>query len=117
MRLVPYVVALETGITLWPIRTPDQFGNLDTWNTSAMAIAKLAQTKWLRVLSSRAHSRYTARVAKDQASRGEPKWPNGTYADLLRMAFQDRIIDSPNAPVLRRLDGSSDLVQGDLDAR
>ena len=35
----------------------------------------------------------------------EPKWPDKTFGELLRIAFAARIIDRPDHPYIRELNG------------
>ena len=35
----------------------------------------------------------------------EPKWPDKTFRELLRIAFEGRIIDRPDHPLIRELNG------------
>jgi hypothetical protein len=44
-------------------------------------------------------------VHEATATIPEPEWPDTTFQEILRVAFKDRFISSPNDPVLRRLRG------------
>jgi hypothetical protein len=37
----------------------------------------------------------------------EPVWPEEPFNELLRIAFRDRIISSPDHPVVKRLRGQA----------
>ncbi|MBL8025017.1 MAG: hypothetical protein JNL74_01325 [Fibrobacteres bacterium] len=91
------------GYLLWAIKTPDEEGKLDDWNRSALRAAEQAKTKWTRVRPVRAIGAYRADVAT--AAIPEPVWPDLTPEQWLEIAFQGRIIDSVNHPVLLRLRG------------
>lgn len=93
-------------VFLWPIRMPDALGKLDEWNRSALEAAKLAEKQWVRLASNRALGAYECHTATGDLP--EPQWPEGkTFQDLLRIAFRERIIDSPSHPVVQRLRGAS----------
>jgi hypothetical protein len=40
------------------------------------------------------------------ASIPDPTWPELPFAEILRIAFQDRIIDKPDHAVVKRLRGA-----------
>jgi hypothetical protein len=47
-------------------------------------------------------------IAMGTASMGElsePEWPDKPLTEILQIAFRDRIVDSENHPVVRRLRG------------
>jgi hypothetical protein len=89
---------------LWPIRLPGPDGRQDDWNKTAHAAAELAMTKWLRVASDRTAGCYQIFEAT-AANLSEPEWPAEPFAHLLKIAFKDRLIDTLDHPVLRRLRG------------
>lgn len=89
---------------LWPIRLPGPDGRQDDWNKTAHAAAELAMTKWLRVASDRTAGCYQILEAT-AANLSEPEWPTELFTHLLKIAFKDRLIDTLDHPVLRRLRG------------
>jgi hypothetical protein len=88
---------------VWPIRLPGVDGKLDDWSRSALAAADLAKTHWVRVVSNMNLGAYDVHKAK--ADWPEPKWPELSFSDILRIAFTDRIIDSLDHPALKKLRG------------
>jgi hypothetical protein len=44
-------------------------------------------------------------VFQAQGHLSEPEWPQLPFGELLRIAFRDRYISTPDHPVLRRLRG------------
>ena len=91
---------------LWPLKLPGPDGRTNSWNESAIEAAKLAEQKWLRVVSDRSAGCYVPHVATGNLA--EPEWPAGlTMEDLIRLAFRDRLIDDVNHPLLRRLRGEA----------
>jgi hypothetical protein len=90
---------------LWPIRLPDAEGRLDPWSRSALAAAQVAKQQWVRVRSKRSLGAYEIYAAA--ASWGEPAWPEVPFQELLKIAFQDWLINRPDHPVLKRLRGEA----------
>lgn len=89
---------------LWPIPLPGPDGRSCSWHETARDAAKLAERSWLRVISDRAASCYVPHIAAGNLA--DPIWPDGLgMSDILRLAFQDRFIDSFEHPILRRLRG------------
>lgn len=88
----------------WPIPLPGPDGRWNRWHESAAAAADRAETNWLKVVSNMSTSTYLAHVAP--ATIPEPDWPDGlSMESLLRLAFKDRVIDSIDHPLLKRLRG------------
>jgi hypothetical protein len=90
-------------VFIWPVRLPGPDGKLDEWSRTALAAAQLARTRWVRVTANMALGAYD--VWEGGADLSEPKWPDTPFGDLLRVAFRERYIDTPDHPVLRRLRG------------
>jgi hypothetical protein len=88
---------------LWPIRMPGADGKLDDWNQSAIEAAKLARTKWVRVTANRSLGAYDVFVASGNLA--EPDWPDADFGKLIRTAFRDRVVDSLDHPLVKRLRG------------
>jgi hypothetical protein len=102
--LIPAVTRQGT-VMLWPIRLPDESGRLDDWNRSAIEAMDIAKEKWIRLVPDRALGAYVPRVASNQD--GEPKWPEESFEEIIKIAFKHRTIDSLNHAVLRGLRGES----------
>jgi hypothetical protein len=106
-EIVPMV--LLTCITrhgvlfLWPIPLPGADGRHNEWHRSALEAAQHAQTRWIRVVSNMGLRAYE--VFEAIGALPEPEWPDASFAELLRVAFQDRFIRTADHPVLRRLRG------------
>ncbi len=93
----------QGDVFLWPIRSPDQNGRLDEWSRSAMKAATLGQRRWIRLVSKMSLGAYEVLEAQDDLP--EPEWPTATFTELVQVAFQGRIIDSEDHPVIRKLRG------------
>jgi hypothetical protein len=73
------------------------------WHRSLREAAEIAVDKWSRVQANMALAAYETTVA--QSVMTEPTWPEATFNELIRLAFRDRLIDSPAHPVVKRLRG------------
>jgi hypothetical protein len=92
-------------VFLWPVKLPpadDRRPN--EWYRSAQIAAEHATTCWVRVTSNMGLGAYE--ILKATGKFPEPEWPDGySFRDLLKVAFRDRIINSFDHSVLKRLRG------------
>ena len=44
-------------------------------------------------------------ITKSSNDLGDPKWPNQSMEELINDAFSGRIIDSPDHPYIRQIQG------------
>jgi hypothetical protein len=58
---------------------------------------------WVRLAADMSLGAYRIYQAEGQLS--EPLWPEKTLPELLKLGFKDRIIDSAEHPVVKRLRG------------
>ena len=68
-----------------------------------MAAAKLAEAGWLRIGANMGAGCYDTWEAVGEIP--EPKWPDVSFRELLRLCFQGRMIDRADHPIIRRLRG------------
>jgi hypothetical protein len=92
-------------IFLWPIRLPGPDGKLNEWHRSAMEAAQLAMGGWVRIVANMSLGGYD--VFQATGDLPEPKWPEQSLKELLRIAFKDRFITMLDHPVLQRLRGEA----------
>jgi hypothetical protein len=90
---------------LWPIRLPRSDGRADEWSRTAVDAANKATKGWVRIAANMALGAYDVFEATAQVT--EPSWPDYPFRDLLRVAFKDRLIDTWDHPILRRLRGEA----------
>jgi hypothetical protein len=88
---------------LWRIQRPGADGRSNTWTESAIQIATAAETRWCRMVSDTANGYYTH--FEPTADLPDPRWPDMTFGAMLKIAFRDRMIDTPDHPVLQELRG------------
>ena len=89
-------------VFLIPVKIPPD-DRSDDWAESLFTGIHQARTRWTKIASNRDLGAYEISIAT--ATIPEPTWPEKSYEDLLNIAFQGRYIDSPDHPVLLRLEG------------
>lgn len=100
---------LYTGVTrdgnlfLWPVNLPGEDGRLDAWSQSAHTAAAMAENRWVRLVANRTVGAYDVMEASNLAE--EPSWPDLTFNEIINLAFKDRLIDSLDHPIVKRLRG------------
>jgi hypothetical protein len=103
------VKQMYTGITrdgnlfMWLVNMPGSDGRIDTWSQSAHAGANLAKTHWVRMKSNRDIGAYEVLQATNL--KDEPSWPELSFKEVVNLAFRDKVIDSLDHVVIRRLRG------------
>ena len=104
---VLYVCMNRQGdLFVWRVKLPGPDGRPNTWTESALEIAKAATTTWCRMKSDMTNGIYTHFVPADDVVLPEPSWPTDlAMADIMRIAFRGRLIESTDHPVLRELRG------------
>ena len=78
MSMLYTTITRQGVVVLWPVRLPLPDGRHNEWHRSA---------------------------AEAAGTIPEPEWPEQSFADLLRIAFADRLVNSLDHPVIRRLRG------------
>jgi hypothetical protein len=100
-----YLTVNRQGVlTIWPVRQPGQDGKQLAWHRSAAEAAELAQAKWVKIRANMSLGAYEIFEAMNDNIPG-PVWPELPFAEILRIAFRDRFIDSEDHPVVKRLRG------------
>lgn len=91
---------------LWRVKLPGPDGRTNTWTESALRIAQAAEHTWCRMVSDTTNGHYTH--FEPAAELPEPKWPEGLdFHQILKIAFRDKFIDTPDHAILRALRGAS----------
>ena len=90
-------------VFLWLLKLPGADGRSNRWNESALVASEIAKTKWVRIVSNMPSGCYDVLVAGNL--QVQPKWPELTLHELLKICFKDRIIDSHDHPFLKKLRG------------
>lgn len=102
-----YTAIDEVGnVFLLPVGLPGSDGSTNAWWQSGHAAAAAAQKEWVRIVAVKLAGYYITKAAK--VDKGEPKWPEKSFEELLNMAFSDgRLIDTLDHPVIRKLNGEA----------
>ena len=90
---------------IWRIKLPGADGRSNTWTDSALQIAKAAETTWCRMVSDTTNGIYTHYVPT--AELPDPKWPDLSFNEIIKLGFRGRMIDSLDHPILRELRGGA----------
>ena len=104
VRLV-LAVTREGNPYLWPLRLPSEDKRGDNWAVSAIEIADIAKTKWVRLSANMSAGCYAAHVAK--GIEIDPAWPDMTMEDLIQKAFRDFVITDLEHPIAREMLGDN----------
>jgi hypothetical protein len=104
--VVLYTAINRQGTTfLWPVKLPRPDGKVNEWHRSAAEAAARAMKCWLRVKADMALGAYA--MFEASSTIPEPIWPTATLKELLKIGFRDRLVDSLDHPVIKRLRGES----------
>ena len=97
-------ISRQDVLSLWPVRMPGPDGKHLEWHRSALEAAELAQSKWIKIRANMALGAYEIFEAEN-VNIPQPQWPTLTFDEALRIAFRDRLIDSADHSVVKRLRG------------
>jgi hypothetical protein len=90
-------------VFLFPVRLPAPDGKILGWHRSAAKAAELATKKWIRMRANMSLGGYD--IFEAAAAIPDPKWPELSFNEMLRIAFRDRLITDPDHAVIKRLRG------------
>jgi hypothetical protein len=99
------VINRQGVLSLWCLKLPDPGGRRDDWSRSALEAADVAMKRWVRLRPNMNLGAYEIHEAQDKIP--DPEWPSVPFPEILHIAFRDRLIDSVDHPVLKRLRGAS----------
>ena len=90
-----------------PVKLPKEDNRGSTWSVSLESTLLKMRTRWGRLISNKKQNSYEPRWPKIADSLEEPDWPNLDLSELIKTAFAERIIESKDHPILKKLDGYS----------
>ena len=90
-------------VSLWPVTLPPSDGKDNDWWRSEREGAERAMAKWICLRSNMALGAYE--ILEGPPSLPEPEWPDITFRELLRLAFEGRLVNTLDHPVVKRLRG------------
>lgn len=88
---------------LWPVRIPPADGRVNEWWNSARQGAELAISRWVRLKANMSLGAYEVLAAETPLPA--PEWLDLPFQELIRIAFKDRLVDSLDHLVVKRLRG------------
>ena len=108
-RLRPVTLALTStwpsgSILIWPVPILGE-RDFKVWK-STRAAYELARDRWTQMVWNEALSDYQIETA--EGIDHEPVWPGKTFSELLKLAFDGKVIDSEEHAYVRRLRGLLD---------
>jgi hypothetical protein len=99
----------SNDIMIWPVPILGD-REFKVWKSARTAF-ELSLQEWTQIAWSEEKSDYvveTATAEKDGLINREPVWPQKTFEELLKIAFDGKIIDNEDHPYVRRLRGLVD---------
>ena len=100
--LVP-AMTRQSVLLLWPLKLPTEGQRHNSWAETAREAAELAKTRWVRLAADMGLGGY--RIYQAEGELSDPVWPDKPLTEIMQIASRDRIVDSENHPVVRRLRG------------
>jgi hypothetical protein len=88
---------------LWRIKLPNSDGRTNPWTQSALRAAAMAEQKWCRLEPNMGAGCYD--LYETASEWPEPKWPDLSLHEILRVGFRDRLIDRADHVLLQELRG------------
>jgi hypothetical protein len=99
-----YTAVNRQGVAfLWPVMLPQVDGRVNDWHRSAAEAAVMAMAKWVRLTANQRAGFYE--IAEAPGIVAEPRWPDKTFQELIRIAFRDHFVDTLEHPLIRLLNG------------
>jgi hypothetical protein len=100
-----YTAINRQGVVhLWPIRLPAPDGKHNPWHKAAETAAEIAMQRWVRITANMSLGAYE--IFEAAGNIPQPVWPKLPFAELLKIAFRDRLIDRLDHPVVLHLRGT-----------
>jgi hypothetical protein len=88
---------------LWAAKVPQPGSGPNSWTDTALEISESAKRYWVRLVPDTGQRHYEE--VRAEQLRDEPKWPDMSYAEILGLAFKNRLIDDYDHEVLKGLRG------------
>jgi hypothetical protein len=103
VKMLAAAINRQGVVFLWECSMPRPDGRADEWSRTALEAVEMATKGWVRITANMSLGAYDVYQANAQLS--DPDWPTATMAELLRISFKDRYINTLDHPVLRKLRG------------
>jgi hypothetical protein len=103
MACVFTAITRQGVVFLWPVKLPAPDGKTNDWHRVAAEAAVMAMTKWVRVVPNMALGAYE--IFEAQGAIADPVWPELPFQELIRIAWRDKLVNTPDHPLIKRLRG------------
>ena len=101
-----YLAINRQGVLrVWPVKLPGPDGKINPWHQSAAEAAERGMTCWVRVTAN-IESRGVRDIRSNRES-SRASWPEHAFQEILQIAFRGRVVDSPEHPLVRKLQGQT----------
>jgi hypothetical protein len=97
-------ITRQNVLHIWPVKLPGPDGKHNPWHASAADAAERAMSRWIRVAANMNLGAYE--IFEATSTLSEPLWPDLTFEEILKVAFQDRIVDNFDHQIIQRLKGA-----------
>lgn len=88
---------------LVPVPLPSSNGSRNPWHESLAKAVEQAKHDWARIVANLAAGVYDVFIAT--AELPPPEWPDKSIEELVQIAFNGKIVDTPDHPVILGLMG------------
>ncbi len=88
---------------IWPVPVDDEFSRKNSWNESARTGFHHAKKEWTKLVSDRGMGRY--RIFLAEGALPPPRFPDKPFPELLGIAFNNRVIDQEDHPIIKAMRG------------
>ena len=89
---------------LIPVVLPGEDGKWNSWHQSLSGAVSAAMENWVRMAFNKSINAYDINMAIGPIP--DPEWPEASIEELIKVAFEGKIINQPNHPVIRALEGA-----------
>jgi hypothetical protein len=101
--LLVLAITRQGALLIWPVSLPSEDGRRNAWTESAQEAMALAKEHWVRLMADMSWGGY--RIYKAEGQLSDPVWPENLFEELLEIAFRNKVIESEDHPIVRRLRG------------
>jgi hypothetical protein len=103
MFMIYTAITRQGTLFVWPVPLPGSDGKINEWHKEQHELAETAMTKWIRIAANMEMRGYD--LFEPEGKIPDPAWPELSFAQILRLAFKNAVIDDYDHPVVRRLRG------------
>lgn len=98
-------VTQDRNLGIWPIKVPrqgDSKGWIDPYSRSALKAARIGMGAWISIRTNHRLKQYEVFQASWDLA---PEWPSNDFSQLLMLAFEDRILETMDDPIVKEVLG------------